>query len=128
MSDCKHNPDFTCVVWYGQQYRFTYKQAVIVRILWRAWDSGWPVMNQRSVLAEAADMCIEFEGDSVRLVDVFRYRKKKHPAVANGMVVFDGQGNIELGSPPKKLSTFLKGATKVRRKCDEGATRVSQNA
>lgn len=101
ISECRHSPDFACVIWYGRFYEFNERQAAIIRILWPAWEQGLPVRFQQAVLAEAADTeSNDFE--SARMSNIFRINGAKHPALLDGMIVMKN-GTIALGARPKNL-------------------------
>lgn len=55
LSPARHSSDFRSVRWFGQSYRFTPAQAIIVSQLWGAWLNGTPEMGSAALL-EAADM------------------------------------------------------------------------
>ena len=60
-----HSPDFASVIWYGNQHTFTPTQAACVKILWEAWESGTPEVDQAYILTSAGSEC-------QRLRDLFR--------------------------------------------------------
>ena len=51
----RHSVDFREVRWFGRSYTFTPTQAVVVRILWAAWEHGTARVGAAAIL-EGADM------------------------------------------------------------------------
>ncbi len=68
-----HSEHFDSVNWFGNEHRFTVKQAAAVRVLWEAWEAGKPAVVG-SELIDAA----ESEGDRVR--DIFKSGSQLNPA------------------------------------------------
>jgi hypothetical protein len=64
-----HADDFRWIVWYGETYTFTPKQAACVGCLWNAWEREWPGVAKRELL-----MACDTDGSEVK--DLF----KGHPA------------------------------------------------
>jgi len=92
--ECSHSPDFTSVVWYGVQHRFTPgQQARAVEILWEAFDSRCPTVGEQTIRDR-----IGSSDDTFRLFKVFNRRGQKHPAWET-MIHRAGKGVFELRSP-----------------------------
>jgi hypothetical protein len=80
-----HSPDFRSVLWDGETYDFSPKQAAVVKQLWEAWENGTPVVSQAALLEGA-------ESDATRLLDLFR----RHPAWGVMIVEGERKGTVQL--------------------------------
>ncbi len=85
----QHSLDYRSMHWFGTDYTFTVIQAVIVKILWEAWEAGAPEVGTDTLL-EAAD------SKTSRLIDLFR------GCSAWGTMIVDGstKGSKQLSGPP----------------------------
>jgi hypothetical protein len=88
-----HSADFSFVCWYGVDYNFTKTQAACVKVLYEAWDNRTPILTEETIL-EKAGSC------GNRLRDVFKVKKKMHPAWGT-MIVTAGKGRLRLQEPEK---------------------------
>jgi hypothetical protein len=51
--DSGHSRGFRTVKWFGTDYSFTANQAVVVKLLWEAWENGTPDVGQEDLRTEA---------------------------------------------------------------------------
>ncbi len=90
----RHSIDFRSVDWFGTLYHFTPAQAVVVKVLWEAWENGTPDVGGET-LTDAAG------SDKGRLVDLFKSEGKPHKAWGAIIVSGETKGSYrlqELGS------------------------------
>ena len=85
----RHSEDYRSVTWYGEQYQFTTKQAMIVQRLWEAMLDESPDMSGASLI-EAA------ESDCNQLRDLFRTNGKPHEAWGTMIVAGAKKGTYRL--------------------------------
>ena len=85
----RHSEDYRSVTWYGEQYQFTTKQAMIVQRLWEAMLDESPDMSGASLI-EAA------ESDCNQLRDLFRTGGKTHEAWGTMIVAGAKKGTYRL--------------------------------
>src|SRR5206468_2309135 len=82
--EARHCPDFRSVYWFGKKYSFTQSQAVVVKMLWEAWENGTPDVGKDTLILRAG--C-----ESNRLSDVFSDRKgPRHRHHAWGVMIVAG--------------------------------------
>jgi hypothetical protein len=86
---CAHSPDFRSVRWLGESYDFTAAQAVIVGMLWDAWERRTPDVGHETLLSGAGL-------ETRRLADVF----KGHPAWGTMIISGGTKGAARLSGPP----------------------------
>lgn len=72
-----HTSDFSTVRWFGEQYTFSVKQAIVVRFLWDYWERKIPWVHERTLIEEVNDELAVV--DTVRLRDLFRSSGQQHP-------------------------------------------------
>jgi hypothetical protein len=88
----RHSPDFRSVLWYGAAHDFTVNQALIVKILWEAWENRTPDVGVRTLLAKS--------GVGVaRIQDVFKVNGKLHQAWDTMIVSGGTRGTYRLNNP-----------------------------
>jgi len=111
---CAHSPDYTSVIWFGVEYRFTRpQQAKVIQILWEARENGTPTVSL-SAIREGIDS----SNDHFRLEDVFRVAKRKrtyHPAFSM-MIRRVGKGLYALKEPDREASAPSSSAAKDEQK------------
>jgi hypothetical protein len=91
MVAASHDPSFKTVDWFGHSYRFNPQQAACIKVLWRAWLGGTPVIREELVL-EVANI------KARSLKDVFRSGPGRE---AWGTMIGDGdrRGTVRLSEP-----------------------------
>ncbi len=108
MSHTDYAPDYSWVEWFGNRFEFNADQARCVRVLWRAWLGGTPIIREAEVLLVA----------SVRakaLKDIF---KAPPGNAAWGTLIHDGdrRGTVRLVEPTPGAplaSTFEPGSVEI---------------
>jgi hypothetical protein len=83
-----HSPDWRWCRWGGKEFQFRAKQAAVVGVLWRAYESGCPDVGHATLLVEAGS-------DNSRLRDLFRH----HPAWGTFIVPGQTRGTARLAPP-----------------------------
>lgn len=101
--ECKHSGTFNSVVWYGRPFEFTKRQAEVVELLWRAWESGTPGLNQDYIGERVAPESKRFSVSDLFRVEYKRpgktkRRTKSHDAMGY-MIHRQGPGIWMLGPP-----------------------------
>lgn len=86
--------DFRSVNWYGTIYEFTATQAACVRVLWEHYQQRTPAVGEQTILDSA-------DSSSDRLSNVFKTRKRYHPAW-KAMIVPSGKGAFRLQKPSEQ--------------------------
>ena len=84
-----HSPDFRSVNWYGTPYQFSRTQALCVKVLWEASESGARDVGDATILRIA-------DSDAMRLPLVFR----GNPAMGAMIVEGSTKGTHRLAGPP----------------------------
>jgi hypothetical protein len=86
-----HDPKFSTVNWYGEQYSFSPPQARCIAVLWRFWMQGTPVIRE--------EMILEVAGIKTRsLKDVFATGPGKN-AWGHMIGTGDRRGTAQLVTP-----------------------------
>lgn len=115
LNDCRHSDDFTSVTWFGRSlHPFSSKQAQIVEVLWRAYESGNAIIRE-AYIAEQLQHDGETLNDEETTVRGFslqqtmriqsrrrngRRRNDPHPAMGY-MIHKAGKGLWTLAAPQR---------------------------
>jgi len=86
--EARHSDDYRFVHWFGADYKFSPVQAVVVKVLWLAWENGLPEVGGETLLEDAGS-----ESDRVR--DLFR----KNAAWNKMIVPGESKGSLRLSEP-----------------------------
>jgi hypothetical protein len=98
LSQARHSPDFTAVFWYGTNYVFNHKQAIVVSDLWAAWENGTPEVATATLLQECKS-----KAKNPRLAHLFKGPDGPngyHPAWGTMIVKAEGKKGIYRLQPP----------------------------
>jgi hypothetical protein len=88
-----HSHDFSSARWYRRAFTFNATQARCVRLLWEAWETGSPCVNEGTIGDGVGSTQATF-----RLRATFRSRQGIHPAWG-AMIHHCGRGSYCLRSP-----------------------------
>ena len=88
---CTHSEDFRTVLWYGEGFDFSGRQAKAIEALWLEWKKGDLGLSQQTI----GDI-IDSASERFQLRDIFR----KHRAWGRMIHPAGGKGIFRLGPPP----------------------------
>jgi hypothetical protein len=98
-----HNPSFSTVTWFGEEYHFSPPQARCVKVLWNFWKLGTPIIREEMVL-EIANI------PARALKDVFKTGPGKD-AWGHMIDVGDRRGTVQLVQPQASAEPASTGAS-----------------